>query len=196
MRGCVLAKTAIKCSKRRGLQRRCGPRCEPPPRCPQKPRRTMMDSPDITAPRPSTVLDATAELPALDPAAYEAEVASRQVADSSACGATPAEREVAAAEESDDHGADAAPRVFDADFMVEVERWIAQKSDELRAQQAALRDARRGLTAGVASADALSRELGANNADLEALNKRARILEDELTGERQAAQRRAAELDG
>ena len=142
------------------------------------------------------MLDATAELPALDPAAYEAEVASRQVADSSACGATPAEREVAAAEESDDHGADAAPRVFDADFMVEVERWIAQKSDELRAQQAALRDARRGLTAGVASADALSRELGANNADLEALNKRARILEDELTGERQAAQRRAAELDG
>ena len=68
-----------------------------------------MDSPDITAPRPSTVLDATDELPVLDPAAYEAEVASRQVADSSACGVTPAGREVSAAEESDDHGADAAP---------------------------------------------------------------------------------------
>src|SRR6516165_6666595 len=156
----------------------------------------MMDSPDITAPRPSTVLDATDELPALDPAAYEAEVASRQVAEPSACGATPAGREVPAAEELDDYRDDAAPQVFDAAFMVEAERWIAQKSDELRAQQAALRDARRGRTAVVASADALSRELGANSANLEALSNRARILEEELTGERQAAQRRAAELDG
>ena len=154
-----------------------------------------MDSPDITAPRPSTVLDATDELPALDPAAYEAEVASRQVAEPSACGVTPAGREVPAAEELDDYRDDAAPQVFDAAFMVEAERWIAQKSDELRAQQAALRDARRGRTAGVESADALSRELGANSANLEALSHRARIHEEELTGERQAAQRRAAELD-
>jgi len=155
----------------------------------------MMDSPDITAPRPSTVLDATTELPALDPAAYEAEVASRQVAEPSACEVTPTGREVSAAEELDDYGADAAPRVFDADYMVEVERWIARKSEELRAQQAAL-VAQRGRTAGVARADAPSREPGANSANLDALTNRARILEEELAGERQAAQRRTAELDG
>jgi chromosome segregation ATPase len=79
--------------------------------------------------------------------------------------------------------------------MSEVERWIVQKTEELRAQQAALRAAQRERTAGVARVDALSRELAATSENLEALNDRARILEGELAGEREAAQQRVAELD-
>jgi chromosome segregation ATPase len=154
-----------------------------------------MNSPDTTAGRSSTELDATDELPALDPAAYEAELASRQATESSGSGVSPAGRDVSGAEPFDNCETDPAPQVLDADLMLEVERWIAQKSDELRAQQTALRVAQRERTADVARADALSRELGATSANLEALNNRTRSLEDELTSERQAALRRAAELD-
>ena len=145
-----------------------------------------MNSPDTTAGRSSTELDATDELAALDPVAYQAEVASRQAAEPG-IGASPAE-----AEGPDNCEAEPAPQVLDADAMLEVERWIAQKSDELRAQQTAPRVVQRHRTAGVVHADALSRELGATSADLEALDNRARTLEGELIIERQAAQQRAA----
>jgi chromosome segregation ATPase len=154
-----------------------------------------MNSPDTTARESSTELDATAELPALDLATYQAEAAPPRAVESSDVASTPAVQQVSAAEASADCGADAAPRAFDADVIVEVERWITQKSNELLAQQAALRAAQRERTAGVARADALSRELGATSANLEALNNRARILEEELTREREAVQRGAAALD-
>ena len=154
-----------------------------------------MNSPDTTTRRSSTELEATDELPALDVAAYEAELAAREATEPPASGVTTTGSDGSAAEAPDNCEADAAPRVADADVMLEVERWIVQKTEELRAQQAALRVAQHERTAGVARADALSRELGATSADLEALNNRARILEDELTSEREAAQRRLAELD-
>jgi len=154
-----------------------------------------MNSTDTTARRSSTELEATDELPALDVAAYEAELAAREATEPPASGVTTRGSDGSAAEAPDNCEADAAPRVGDADVMLEVERWIVQKTEELRAQQAALRVAQHERTAGVARADALSRELGATSANLEALNNRARILEDELTSEREAAQRRLAELD-
>jgi chromosome segregation ATPase len=143
----------------------------------------------------STELEATSELPALDVAAYEAEVVAREATEPPGSGVTATGGDGSAAEAPDNCEAHAAPRVADADVMLEVERWIVQKAEELRAQQAALRVAQRERTAGVARADALSRELGATSANLEALNNRARILEDELTSEREAAQRRVTELD-
>jgi chromosome segregation ATPase len=154
-----------------------------------------MNSPDTTARRSSTELDATDELPALDVAAYEAEVAAREATEPAASGVTATGSDGSAGEAPDNCEADAAPRVADADVMLEVEHWIVQKTEELRAQQSALRVAQLERTAGVARVDALSRELGATSANLEALNNRARILEDELTSEREAAQRRLAELD-
>jgi chromosome segregation ATPase len=108
---------------------------------------------------------------------------------------TATESEGSAAEGLEDSEPEAAPRVPDPDLMLEVERWILQKSEELCAQQAALRIGQRERTAGVARGDAQSRELGVTSTNLEALNDRARILENELTRERDAAQRRAAELD-
>jgi chromosome segregation ATPase len=154
-----------------------------------------MNSPDTTARSSAIGLDATDQLPALDVAAYEAEIAARQAAAPPASDGTETGSDGSAVEGRDDSESEARPRVADTDLMVEVERWIVQKSEELRAQQAALRVAQRERTTGVARADALSRELGATSASLEALNDRARILEDELTRERQAAQRRAADLD-
>jgi len=154
-----------------------------------------MNSPDTTARRSSTELEATHELPALDVAAYEAEVVAHEATEPPAIGVTATGSDGSAAVAPDNCEADAAPRVAGADVMLEVERWIVQKTEELRAQQAALRVAQRERTAGVARADALSRELGATSANLEALNNRARILEDELTGEREAARQRVAELD-
>ena len=154
-----------------------------------------MNSPDTTAQSPTTVLEATDELPALDVAAYEAEVAAREAAESAASGLTLTGNELPVAEARDNCATGAASRVADADVMSEVERWIVQKTEELRAQQVALRAAQRERTAGVARVDALSRELAASSENLEALNNRARILEGELAGEREAAQRRVAELD-
>ena len=153
-----------------------------------------MNSPDTTARKSSTELEATAELPALDVAAYEAEVLAREAAETPDGGVTAAGSDGPAAEAPDDCAAEAAPRMADAEVMLEVERWIVQKTEELRAQQAALRVAEHERTAGAARADALSRELGATSADLAALNNRARILECELTSEREAAQLRSAEL--
>jgi DNA repair exonuclease SbcCD ATPase subunit len=137
-----------------------------------------MDPADTT-PSPSKGIDATDELPALDVAAYEA----AQRAGESA----PAEPEAAEAGR--------APVPPDSELMLEVERWIVQKTEQLRGQQVALRAARRESNAGLARADALSRELGATTASLEALKERAGILEEELAREREAAQRRVAALD-
>jgi chromosome segregation ATPase len=154
-----------------------------------------MNSPDTTAQSSTTVLEATDELPALDVAAYEAEVAAREAAESAASGLTLTGNELPVTEARDNCATGAASRAADADVMSEVERWIVQKTEELRAQQVALRAAQRERTAGVARVDALSRELAATSENLEALNNRARILEGELAGEREAAQRRVAELD-
>ncbi|HXI67224.1 MAG TPA: FHA domain-containing protein [Steroidobacteraceae bacterium] len=153
-----------------------------------------MNSPDTTAQRSAADLDATDELPALDPAAYEAQVLAGDAAQAPASGPRGTGEVPPAAAVDEDDGDDAMPPVPDADVMLEVERWIVQKSEELRAQQAALSLAQRERTAGMARADALSRELGETSANLEALNRRLQILEDELTGERQVGQRRAAEL--
>ena len=152
-----------------------------------------MNSQDTTARSSSTELEATDELPALDVAAYEAELAARETAARSSV-VTATANDISAAEAPDNCGAATTPRAADTDVMLEVERWIVQKTEELRAQQAALRVAQRERTASVARADALSRELGSTSANLEALNNRARMLEDELTSEREVAQRRVAEL--
>lgn len=115
-----------------------------------------MNPPKTTA-RPSADLDATDELPVLDPAAYEAAVLSREAAgaaDSSSAELDP----FAAGSPAPDHRLpNAVPPVADSDAILAVESWIVQKTEELRAHQ--------------------------------------RTLSQTLTGEQEAAQRRAAELD-
>ena len=154
-----------------------------------------MDSQETMAERPSIDLESTAELPALDAVAHETEVISQEPAEPS--DGTPRATRCAdpATGAGDDCGADASSFVADPDVMWAVEHWIAQKAEELRAHQSALRTAQRERTAGVARADALSRQLGETSANLEALSDRVRILEDALSREREAAQGRAAELD-
>ncbi|MBV9317880.1 MAG: hypothetical protein JOZ34_10510, partial [Gammaproteobacteria bacterium] len=110
-----------------------------------------MDPADKT-PTPSTGTNATDDLPALAVAAYEATLREREPA-AAESEAGEAERAVAS----------------DPQLMLEVERWIVQKTEQLRGQQAALGAARRESDAGLARADALSRELGAATATLEAL---------------------------
>lgn len=170
-------------------------RDESHPGVPWSPRRTTMNSPETTARSSAVGLDATDQLPPLDVAAYEAEIAAREAAAPPPSDVTETGSDGSAAEGPDDSETAAGPQVADTDLMVEVERWIVQKSEELRAQQVALRVAQRERTAGVARADALSRELGATSAGLEALNDRVRVLDDELTREREAAHRRATDLD-
>src|ERR1700751_5707910 len=164
-------------------------------RCLRQLRRTTMISPDTMAGREATGLEATDEFPALDVAAYEAEVAAREAAVPPESGVIATGSDGSATEPRDNLVADHAPPAANADGMLEIERWIVQKTEELRAQQAALRAARRERTAGVACADAQIRELGATTANLEALHNRAKVIEDELRSEREAAQRRAAEWD-
>jgi chromosome segregation ATPase len=79
--------------------------------------------------------------------------------------------------------------------MLAVEHWIAQKTEELRANHDALSLAQRERTAAVARADELSRELAETSAKLEAVNRRERALAETLGSEQGAAQGRAAELD-
>ena len=138
-----------------------------------------MSSPDSASPNPASGPDPTDELPALDVAAYEA--------------AHPELK--SAATEPEPVAVQPPPPAADSELMSEVERWIVQKTEQLRAQQAELRVAKHERNAGAARADALSRELGATSANVEALKDRARVLEQELARERADVQRRAAELD-
>jgi chromosome segregation ATPase len=138
-----------------------------------------MSSPDTAAQSPARGPDGTDELPALDVAAYEAAHPELKTA----------------AVEPEPAPAQPPPPTADSELMLEVERWIVQKTEQLRAQQAELRVAKRERNAGAARADALSRELGATSANLEALKDRAHTLEQELARERADVQRRAAELD-
>jgi chromosome segregation ATPase len=159
-------------------------------------KKNIMNPPKTTA-RPSVDLDATDELPVLDPAAYEAEVLSRESAGLSDDGATATQPALpVAGPPTADRGAPtAAPPAVDADVMLAVEHWIAEKTEELRAHQEALSLAQHERSAALARAGALSRELAETSANFEALNGRERALADALAGEQAAAQHRAAELD-
>ena len=154
-----------------------------------------MNSPDTTACSSSTELETTDELPALDVAAYEAELLARESAAPAESAVTATGRDVSTAEAPASRGGDAASPAADADVMLEVERWIVQKTEELRAHQTELRAAQRERSADAARADALGRELAETSAKLEALNDRARMAEDAVAGEREAARRRVAELE-
>lgn len=164
--------------------------------CPRHTEEKDMNPPKTTA-RPSVDLDATDELPVLDAAAYEAELLSREAAGPSDSRATVTESDLPVAQSpAPDHRVpDAAPPATEPDVMSEVERWIVQKREELRALHDALDLAQRERTAAVARAGALSRELAETSARLAVLNGRERALAETLAGEQEAAQRRAAELD-
>jgi len=155
-----------------------------------------MNTPNTTA-RPSVDLDATDEYPVLDAVAYEAEVLSRGAAGPAESWATATEPDLPAAapSASDDVVPDGVPPVPDADDMLAVEHWIAQKAEEVRAHHDALSLAQRERTAAMARAGELSRELAERSANLEALNSREQMLADALSSERAAAQRLATELD-
>jgi DNA repair exonuclease SbcCD ATPase subunit len=155
-----------------------------------------MNPPKTTA-RPSVDLDATDELPVLDPAAYEAELLSRESVGTPDDGATATQPALpAAVSPTPDRGVpSAAPSAADADVMLAIEHWIAEKTEELRAHHDALSLAQHERTAAVARAGALSRELAETSANFEALNGRERALAEALAREQDAAKHSAAELD-
>lgn len=178
---------------RKGLRRR------QTSRSPAVPRGTLKKNnmkPSKTPARPSVDLDATDELPVLDTAAYEAELLSRESAEPpdgwSSAGYSPPD----AAPAAPIHPvANAAPIVADAEVMSAVERWIMEKTEELRAQHESLSLAQSERAAAVTRAGALSRELAEKTAALEALNGRERALAEALNSEQEAARRRTLELD-
>jgi len=154
-----------------------------------------MNPPKTTA-RPTVDLDATDELPVLDPAAYEAEVLARESAAPSDDRATTESDTPAAESPTPDRGVpNTAPQAGHSDVMSAVEHWIAEKTEELRAHHDALSIAQRERSAAVARAGALSRELAETSANFEALNGRERAVAEALAREQEAAQHRAAELD-
>ena len=116
------------------------------------PKKNNMNSQQTTA-RPPVDLDATDEFPVLDAVAYEAEMASRKAAGGSADAA-----------ESEPLPPDTPPPTAETDVMSAVEHWIAQKSEELRAQHDALSLSRRERTVAMARADSLDRELAETSA--------------------------------
>jgi len=153
--------------------------------------------PANTTTRPTVELDATDELPVLDPIAYEAEILARESGGPSDSDATAAESEPPAARSPapDDREPNAVLPVADTDAMLAVEHWIAQKSEELRAHHDALSLAQRERAAAVARAGALSCELAETSANLAALSDRERALAKTLASEQETARSRAAELD-
>jgi DNA repair exonuclease SbcCD ATPase subunit len=156
-------------------------------------------NPPKTTVRPSVDLDATDELPVLDPAAYEAEILSREAAGLSDDGATATQPALPITgsptpERSAPTAAAVAPAA-DADVVSAIESWIAEKTEELRAHHDALNLAQHERSAAMARAGALSRELAETSANFEALNGRERALAEALASEQQAAQMRAVELD-
>jgi chromosome segregation ATPase len=148
-----------------------------------------------TTARPSVDLDATDEFPVLDAAAYAADILAREPDESSDSRATATECDPfpAGFPAADHRASGAAPPIADADNMLAVEHWIAQKADELRAHHDALSFTQRERAAAVARADELSRQLTETSANLEAVSARERALAETLTGEQEAARRRAAE---
>jgi chromosome segregation ATPase len=155
-----------------------------------------MNPPKTTA-RPPVDLDATDELPVLDPVAYEAKILSRESAGLSDDGATATQPALPiAGSPTPERGApNAAAPPADADVVSAVESWIAEKTEELRAHHDALNLAQHERSAAMARAGALSRELAETSANFQALNGRERELAEALASEQQAAQLRAAELD-
>lgn len=164
--------------------------------CPRDTVKKNNMKPSKTPARPSVDLDATDELPVLDTAAYEAELLSRESPE-------PAEGWPVASESAPDAEqpapsrpiAHAAPIVADTEVMSAVERWIMEKTEELRAHHESLSLAQSERSTAVTRAGALSRELAEKNAALEALTGRERALAEALSGEQEAAQRRTVELD-
>jgi chromosome segregation ATPase len=155
-----------------------------------------MNPPKTTA-RPSVDLDATDELPVLDPAAYEAEILARESPGLSDDGATATQPvlPIAGSSTLERDAPNAVAPAADADVVSAVENWIAEKTEELRAHHDALSLAQHERTAAMARAGALSRELAETSASFQALNGRERALAEALASEQQAAQLRAAELD-
>lgn len=148
-----------------------------------------------TTARSALDLDATDELPVLDATAYEAGLLSREPegpSDSAVEKSDPPAAELPAPEHRIDN---AAPPVVDSDVMLAVEHWIVQKTEELRAHHDALSLVQRERSAAMERADRLDRELAEASTNLEALRGRERALAEALTTEREAAQRRTAELD-
>ena len=150
-----------------------------------------------TPPRPSVDLDATDEFPVLDAAAYGAEVLSREPSrpHDSWANATESDASASGPAPHDHRVPNAAPPLADAEAMLAVEHWIAQKTEEVRTHQDALSLARRERAAAVAHADELSGELAEMSANLDAVKVRERALAEALTNEQEAASRRTAEAD-
>lgn len=131
-------------------------------------------------------LDATEELPVLDVSAYEAQLQS------------------AAASEADDsaaHGT-AVPLVTgrDADNLLNVEQWIAQKTGELRAMHDALSRGRRDKSEAETRAEQLTQHLTEAAITIRSLEERDRALSATLKTQQAAAkhadeERAAAQLD-
>jgi pSer/pThr/pTyr-binding forkhead associated (FHA) protein len=155
--------------------------------------------PSKTPARPPVDLDATDELPVLDTAAYEAELLSQQSAEPSDSWAIVSETQPDAAPAAPaapaQQVANAAPIAAESEVMSAVERWIMEKTEELRAHHDALSLAQSDRSAAVTRAGALSRELAEKSAAIEALDGRERALAETLSREQEAAQRRSVELD-
>lgn len=153
--------------------------------------------PSKTPARPSVDLDATDELPVLDTAAYEAELLSRESTEPADGPATATQALPDTAPPAFEPPLDHAPPtvVADSAVMSAVERWIMEKTEELRAHHEALSLAESERSAAVTRAGALSRELAEKSAALETLNGRERALAETLNREQEAVQRRSVELD-
>jgi chromosome segregation ATPase len=152
--------------------------------------------PSKTPARPSVDLDATDELPVLDTAAYEAELLSLESAEPADGWASASESPPDTAQATPIHPiANATPMVADGEVMSAVERWILEKTEELRAQHESLSLAQSERAAAVTRAGALSRELAEKTEALETLNGRERALAEALNGEQETAQRRTVELE-
>ncbi len=167
--------------------------------CAAVPRGTLKKNnmkPSNTPARSSVDLDATDELPVLDAAAYEAELLSRESTEPADGSTTISEAPTAATQPAPiQPSANPAPVVADGEVMSAVERWLMEKTEELRAHHESLSLAQSERSAAVTRADALSRELAEKTAALEALDGRERALAEALNSEQEAARRHTIELD-
>jgi len=121
-------------------------------------------------------LDQTEELPVLDVVAYEAtlpQIEAEAAADSSASGRnrTPDWARAAGPDTGD---------TTETDGLLDVERWIAGKTAELRALQEALNESRRGSARAEDRVNALTRELCAASGTATTLEARVAELETAL----------------
>lgn len=151
----------------------------------------------MIAPQPSperqvSDLDSTEELPVLDVAAYEAQIAASEAMTSLDATsrdlvalALPSEDELTAVADQ----APSAAAVADPDALPGVEHWIAQKTTELRALQDSYARARHDQERAEARAGSLERDLGESSAALAALDARVKSLESAIASEQSAAHR-------